>query len=392
MSIMRISTIGSSLQIAEELFQVTKMFFDHKVEMVGNYDIRRLPDRLLDDLFIVLPTRVEQASQFVAREKILGIELIPEPRLYVEAAKIPQGKAVGIFNNNTAQGKQIVTYLHSYGLDQLDYKVIPFDELADTEVIEKLGQVEVLIGVNSFVGANDVLYRKYREGLRPDCKIISFDRTITPQGIMDIIERITLFDYQSLAKEAREMSNVLHGKIQEVMSISADITQSMGLTRESINNSKRMITKQLEEVELTINISSDLEKAASQIEQTVQLIKRIANQTNLLGFNASIEAARAGEAGRGFTVVAQEVKRLADESRKSVELIRELIQGIQDVSGKIIPVMEILTDEFKEVDTSILQISERSQSDSASMQAIGRALEEIGATSETLLEQYNRLI
>ena len=73
MSIMRISTIGSSLQIAEELFQVTKMFFDHKVEMVGNYDIRRLPDRLLDDLFIVLPTRVEQASQFVAREKILGI-------------------------------------------------------------------------------------------------------------------------------------------------------------------------------------------------------------------------------------------------------------------------------------------------------------------------------
>ena len=392
MSIMRISTIGSSLQIAEELFQVTKMFFDHKVEMVGNYDIRRLPDRLLDDLFIVLPTRVEQASQFVAREKILGIELIPEPRLYVEAAKIPQGKAVGIFNNNTAQGKQIVTYLHSYGLDQLDYKVIPFDELADTEVIEKLGQVEVLIGVNSFVGANDVLYKKYWEGLRPDCKIISFNRTITPQGIMDIIERITLFDYQSLAKEAREMSNVLHGKIQEVMSISADITQSMGLTRESINNSKRMITKQLEEVELTINISSDLEKAASQIEQTVQLIKRIANQTNLLGFNASIEAARAGEAGRGFTVVAQEVKRLADESRKSVELIRELIQGIQDVSGKIIPVMEILTDEFKEVDTSILQISERSQSDSASMQAIGRALEEIGATSETLLEQYNRLI
>ena len=299
---------------------------------------------------------------------------------------------MGIFNNNTAQGKQIVTYLHSYGLDQLDYRVIPFDELADTEVIEKLGQVEVLIGVNSFVGANDVLYRKYREGLRPDCKIISFDRTITPQGIMDIIERITLFDYQSLAKEAREMSNVLHGKIQEVMSISADITQSMGLTRESINNSKRMITKQLEEVELTINISSDLEKAASQIEQTVQLIKRIANQTNLLGFNASIEAARAGEAGRGFTVVAQEVKRLADESRKSVELIRELIRGIQDVSGKIIPVMEILTDEFKEVDTSILQISERSQSDSASMQAIGRALEEIGATSETLLEQYNRLI
>ncbi|MDQ7094583.1 methyl-accepting chemotaxis protein [Desulfosporosinus sp. PR] len=392
MSMMKVSTIGSSLLVAEELYRVTKMYFNNKVELLDKYDIRQLPKHLPEDLFIVLPTRVEQASQFIPREKILGIELVPEPQLYVEVAKIPAGKTIGIFNNNSAQGNQIVTYLHSYGLDQFNYLVIPFDELTAAEVKERVGQAEALIGAKGFVGSGEVLFSQYRDALRPDCKIISFNRTIKPQGIMDIIERITLFNYQAMAKEAQEISNTLHSRIQEVMAISGNITHSMGLTKKSIGDTEQMIKKQLQEVELTINISSDLEKAASQIDQTVQLIKRVANQTNLLGFNASIEAARAGEAGRGFTVVAQEIKRLADESRQSVELIRTLIQNIQEVSGKIIPVMELLTEEFKQVDTSILQISERSQSDSISMQAIGQALEEIGATSEMLLEQYNRLV
>lgn len=69
----------------------------------------------------------------------------------------------------------------------------------------------------------------------------------------------------------------------------------------------------------------------------------------------------------------------------------KLIHSMQEVSGKIVPMMELLTEEFKEIDTSILQIAERSQTDSLSSQAIDQALEEIGATSQMLLEQYNRL-
>jgi methyl-accepting chemotaxis protein len=164
-----------------------------------------------------------------------------------------------------------------------------------------------------------------------------------------------------------------------------------GLTGKSVVATKQMIKKQLQQVEFTIKNSSELEKAASEVNQTVQLIKRVANQTNLLGFNASIEAARAGDAGRGFTVVAQEVKRLADESRQSIDSIRRLMHSMQEVSGKIVPMMDLLTEEFKEIDTAILQIAERCQSDSLSMHAIDFALEEIGATSQKLLGQYDRL-
>lgn len=395
MNNMKISTIGSSLPVAIELYQVIEIFFNDQVEICNKYDIRQLseqlPKHLPEDLFIVLPTRVEQACKYVPREKVMGIELVPESQLYVDMAKIPEGKTVAIFNNNTAQGNQIVTYLQSYGLNQFKYMVIPFDELTDFEVMEKVGQAEVIIGPKGFVGPNEVLFKLYRDALRPECKIISFNRTIKPQAIMDIMERITLFNYQLMAKEAQETSNDLHGKMQEVMAASESITRSMKLTEKSIENTKQMIKKQLQQVGATIQISIDLEKATSQIDETVKLIKRVANQTNLLGFNASIEAARAGDAGRGFTVVAEEIKRLADESRQSVDSIRKLIHSMQEISSKIVPMMELLTEEFKEIDTSILQIAERSQTDSLSSQAIDQALEEIGATSQKLLEQYNRL-
>lgn len=388
---MKISTIGSSLPVANELFRVTELFFSEKVKMCHKYDIRNLPNPLPEDLFVVLPTRVEQACQFVPQQKVLGIELIPEPQLYVDVAKIQEGKSVCIFNNNSAQGNQIASYLHSYGLNEFDYTVIPFDELTENEVKDKVHHADVLIGMYGFVGPNEVLYKKYREALRPECKIIPFNRTITPQGIMDIMERITRFNYQSMAKEAQETSTILNSRMQEVMAASESISHSMGLTGNSVEETKHMIKEQLQQVRVTIQISKELEKASSQINQTIQLIRRVANQTNLLGFNASIEAARAGDAGRGFTVVAQEIKRLADESRQSVESIRVLIQSMEQVSGKIVPLMDLLTEEFKGIDTSIYQIAERCQSDAVSMEAINRALEEIGATSHKLLEQYNKL-
>lgn len=390
MGVMKVSTIGSSLPVANELYRVTELFFSKSVEMVNKYDVRELPNVLPEDLFIVLPTRVKQVCQYVPAEKVLGVELIPEIQLYVDVAKIPQGKSVGIFNNNLAQGNMIVSYLQSYGLN-LDYTVIPFDELSPEEVKDRLQKSEIIIGMNGFVGPEEVLFKKYREALNPESQIISFNRTIKPQGIMDIMERITLFNYHELAKEAQETSSILNSRMQEVMAVSETVTDSMQLTRDTVKITTQMINKQIQQVETTIQISNEMGKAASQIDQTIQLIKRIANQTNLLGFNASIEAARAGETGRGFTVVAQEIKRLADESRQSVEQIRSLIYNMQDVSSKIVPLMELMTEEFKGLDSSVLEITDRTNTEADLMKEIKFALQEIGETSQKLFEEYNHL-
>ncbi|KAF4323880.1 hypothetical protein G195_001859 [Phytophthora kernoviae 00238/432] len=72
-----------------------------------------------------------------------------------------------------------------------------------------------------------------------------------------------------------------------------------------------------------------LEKEASDIEAITQSVKNIAEETGLLALNASIEAARAGEEGAGFAVVAQQIRKLADESKQSVHRINELISRVQ---------------------------------------------------------------
>ncbi|MBP1996331.1 methyl-accepting chemotaxis protein [Paenibacillus eucommiae] len=83
-------------------------------------------------------------------------------------------------------------------------------------------------------------------------------------------------------------------------------------------------------VKNSVAIIENLQKRSVEIGQIVQVIAEIAAQTNLLSLNASIEAARAGENGQGFAVVANEVKKLSEESKKSAEQISDLINYIQN--------------------------------------------------------------
>ena len=98
-----------------------------------------------------------------------------------------------------------------------------------------------------------------------------------------------------------------------------------------------------------------LSEQTSQIGSITSLVSDLANQTNMLALNAAVEAARAGEHGKGFTVVASEIRKLADESKKSAERINALVEDIQKATNSTVMATEEGT---KTVDRSIITAEE----------------------------------
>jgi methyl-accepting chemotaxis protein len=98
---------------------------------------------------------------------------------------------------------------------------------------------------------------------------------------------------------------------------------------------------------------SELGEAAKEIGHVTDVIKKIADKTNLLALNATIEAASAGEAGKGFAVVAGEIKELANQSAKSADDITKRIEGIQSSTSSAVAVIHGVSNIIEKINNSI---------------------------------------
>ena len=184
-----------------------------------------------------------------------------------------------------------------------------------------------------------------------------------------------------------ELGNVIGVEKEDVgrlgESVSAMMEYSTGAS-ESIQTLYKITEVTTNAIEIVYDQTNKNNESAANINKAVEIIKELAEQTNLLSLNASIEAARAGEAGKGFAVVAEEIRNLAEESSNSAAEIEGIVK---DLTGNI----EISVNKMHEVSKNVQEQGSRLEETKEAfshlykeIQIVENAAKEIGGQTEVL--------
>ncbi|MBK8190718.1 MAG: GAF domain-containing protein [Vampirovibrionales bacterium] len=199
---------------------------------------------------------------------------------------------------------------------------------------------------------------------------------------------------QRLKEQARQVagdSSAVNASMQSIASATEEMSASISEIAKNAGTAAQISGKAVTVIEQSKGTIETLQRSVTEITKVLDLIQDIASQTNLLALNASIEAANAGDAGRGFTVVANEVKVLANQSAESVGAIRRQILEIQNNTTQTVSLNAQVCQIIDQINMTNSTIASAVEEQSSVTNDISRSVSEAVATSVAITENVARM-
>lgn len=229
-----------------------------------------------------------------------------------------------------------------------------------TERIDIVSNDEIgimITGINSFVGRLQTIMlevKQYSNDLQQSVESVNrqvsqvhgniSDTSATVEELAASMQEVASNSelVNSSAEEIRKAVSEINVKANDGANYAKDIKKRAGKLKEESIESKQLTNNKMRDISAVLEGSMENSKKVTAINDLTNDILEISSQTNLLALNASIEAARAGEAGKSFAVVADEIRKLADNSRVTAN-------NIQDISSVVTNAVEELADNAKDM-------------------------------------------
>jgi len=224
------------------------------------------------------------------------------------------------------------------------------------------------------------------------------DTSKTTQAIMDLStkQKTETEEYAQLVKNAitttESLKEASKKTKQNSQNVSTKANLSLGFSQKELEAVRANIEKMLtlrQKTQIIAELILELSEHTQQIGDTVEIVEDIAEQTNMLALNAAVEAARAGENGKGFSVVAGEIRKLADESKQATTKITSLIKAIQQGTNSTVMATE---EGSKEIELGVKLANDINLNIESLINLIGEvktAAEEIYADAEQQTDYSN---
>jgi heme-based aerotactic transducer len=264
-----------------------------------------------------------------------------------------------INDNSTAEKLKITLKKHIFELfnGQIDEKfILQRNRIAHVHVIIGLKTKWYMAAFQSLFTTLITILQQYKsntnellEAIKVVAKLLNFEQQLELDAYEEEVERIKLAEQQKkhlrerVTRTAEELSVITEQTSASVSQLTKKTESLVDLATAGVHSSENVQTRYMQGkerideqqaqmdniLEHTLAITTEikhLEEFSSEIKEVLDIVKGIANQTNLLSLNAAIESARAGEHGCGFAVVASEVRKLSEQTKLSVSNVTDLIK------------------------------------------------------------------